>query len=344
MTKVSLYLSILFPVLFVSSCENLSLDSVKKIFSSDKQSEMKTAEEKKADYNYEMAMPECQINNASACYFMGRYNSYKKDPINAAFFYKKACDLNYEYACAYETLNELDIVNFKLDPNRKMPSEKIVESRLDKYCGNEQSIDLQPGRVCEYLSQYYLDLSPKKSYSYIDKACNFGSKRACSIKARFVFEGRGVQKNEKKAIEIYRGDCFVNNPESCLALGYLYYTGKSKSLKKDLYKSFEFYDKACNLGLAVGCSGAGVAKYKGEGVEKNLKDAVIYWEKGASMKEFNSMCNLGYFYMKGIEVNLDKKKAKELYQGACLINSTFKENFEEFSTYGKTACEVANEL
>ncbi len=62
------------------------------------------------------------------------------------------------------------------------------------------------------------------------------------------------------------------------------------------------------------------------------------------MNEFNSMCNLGYFYMKGIEVNLDKKKAKELYQGAGLINPTFKENFEEFSTYGKTACEVANEL
>lgn len=344
MTKVSLYLSILFPVLFVSSCENLSLDSVKKIFSSDKQSEMKTAEEKKADYNYEMAMPECQINNASACYFMGRYNTYKKDPINAAFFYKKSCDLNYEIGCAYETLNEIDIVVSKLDPNRKMPSEKIIESRLDKYCGNEQSLDLKPGLVCEYLSRYYFDISPKKSYSYIDKACNLDSKRACAKKNRYVFDGIGVQKNERKAIESFRADCFANSSESCAALGYLYYTGKSNYLKKDFSKSFEFIDKACNLGLALGCFAAGVAKYKGEGVEKNLKDAVVYWEKGASMNEFNSMCNLGYFYMKGIEVNLDKKKAKELYQGACLINQTFKENFEEFSTYGKTACEVANEL
>lgn len=82
---------------------------------------------------------------------------------------------------------------------------------------------------------------------------------------------------------------------------------------------------------------------KGEGTDKNLKEAVEYWNKAISLgDDYNSLVNLGYFYLNGIEISKNINKAKELYKKACNLKTEARETFQEYSTYGKTACEVAN--
>ena len=46
-------------------------------------------------------------------------------------------------------------------------------------------------------------------------------------------------------------------------------------------KAFELFKKAADLGSAQGALDAGKALYLGEGTKKNIKEALVYFEKSA---------------------------------------------------------------
>ncbi|MDD2400542.1 MAG: sel1 repeat family protein, partial [Sulfurovum sp.] len=64
-----------------------------------------------------------------------------------------------------------------------------------------------------------------------------------------------VQEDKAKAAEFYAKACEGNVALGCLALAFMYESGEG--VKQDIQKAKEFYDKACKGGDVDGCE-----KYK----------------------------------------------------------------------------------
>ncbi len=69
-------------------------------------------------------------------------------------------------------------------------------------------------------------------------------------------EGKGVAKDDYKAVELYRKSCNSGNAKGCNNLGVMYETGKG-GLPVDYKKAIKLYRKACNMGIASACTNLG---------------------------------------------------------------------------------------
>ncbi len=63
-----------------------------------------------------------------------------------------------------------------------------------------------------------------------------------------------------------------------------------KDISIDDYKAVKYYRKACRLGSAKGCYFLGMMYGNGEGVNKDLNEALVYLDKGCS-KGVSEACN-----------------------------------------------------
>ncbi|WP_422573126.1 tetratricopeptide repeat protein [Helicobacter pylori] len=77
--------------------------------------------------------------------------------------------------------------------------------------------------------------------------------RGCGALGSLYEDGKGVEKNSKKATYFYSKACDLKDGWGCNNLGWLYENGKG--VGKDLIKAAYFYSKACELkeGLGVWC-------------------------------------------------------------------------------------------
>ena len=160
-------------------------------------------------------------------------------------------------------------------------------------------------------------------------------------------EGREVEKNEKKAIELYEKAANQGNPKAQYKLGKMYEEGRG--VKKDAKKAAELYEKAANQEYDYAQFQIGQMYEEGRGVERNEKKAIqvyahlinkryfVWFEVyGKCLERLEKMpqkeceegdwtqlitnafaqCELGKKYLCGRGVVKDEKKAAELYEKA----------------------------
>jgi len=85
----------------------------------------------------------------------------------------------------------------------------------------------------------------------------------------------------------------VNDAKAIYALG-IYYSKGKHGLPQDWAKALELFHKAADLGyIGLSCLCIGNAYYNGHGVQRDMKKALHYWEKGAMGGETQSRRNLG---------------------------------------------------
>ena len=102
---------------------------------------------------------------------------------------------------------------------------------------------------------------------------------------------------------------------TCGELARFYYDGLG--VRQDYSKALQYRKKACNLGDAFACAGAGSAYFFGEGTKKDYKLAKSYFEKSCEMESGIGCGMLGAMYHNGDGVKKNLSKAKELYGKAC---------------------------
>ena len=153
-------------------------------------------------------------------------------------------------------------------------------------------------------------------------------------------DGKGVDKNIDKAIEILSQICQGDRFEGCAKLGEIYQDDKYG--KEDEVKAFEYYllaftkkeheasekyvkdkdnaAKACEAKIAIGCEYAGSAHYQ----EKQFAKAMEYFDKGCEHDLVESCLFAGYtYYMTPDEsgVAKDLEKAKIYFKKCCELGS-----------------------
>jgi len=175
----------------------------------------------------------------------------------------------------------------------------------------------------------------EKSLKYLQKAENLGSAKACTFLAELCERGIGQKKNLEKAMAYYkkgaeRGDSSaflalarlnekekiqnleaaseLGSSEAMVKIGEFYENGEN--YMKDKEKAFEFYKKAVAAGSGLACNYIGLDFYEKE----DLKNAFIYFQKGAILKNSQAMNNLGKFYENGLYCPKNEENAIKYYE------------------------------
>ncbi|RIB13400.1 hypothetical protein C2G38_2197967 [Gigaspora rosea] len=120
--------------------------------------------------------------------------------------------------------------------------------------------------------------------------------------------GIGIEKDERKAFELYLKADEMGNVKGTFNVGNCYYYGIG--VERDLQKAFFYYQKFAEMGNADGMCNIGYCYNHRVRVETNIRKAHMYYQKAAKMGD---MFAFGKCYNKGIGVEEDAKKAFEYY-------------------------------
>ena len=127
--------------------------------------------------------------------------------------------------------------------------------------------------------------------------------------------------NNVKALELFEKSCNeIKIAQGCYYSAQAY--GKGTVVKKDADKSFEYYQKSCDLGYSNACMVVGSAYYYGYGAKKDYAKAKNILKQACDEGDANGCFLTGSIYDLGQGVSRDTNKALEYYTHACDYGST----------------------
>ena len=115
--------------------------------------------------------------------------------------------------------------------------------------------------------------------------------------------------------------CNAGNGSDCKKLAIMY--DKGDGVKKDKKRALEFYQKACDAKDGWSCYTLGYIYQSGNGVAKDKKKALELYKRACDNSEASGCYNLGYIYQYGDGVAKDEEKAVALYKKACDKGNSF---------------------
>ncbi|XP_030379149.1 cytochrome c oxidase assembly factor 7 homolog [Scaptodrosophila lebanonensis] len=153
---------------------------------------------------------------------------------------------------------------------------------------------------------------PRIAYQYYEKGCNLNDSDAC-LHSGLLLVSRSMPKeidrNVAKGLEFLTKSCDMNNATACFYLSGMHISGvqkkpedagqstggsniSSKGLKdsdfivlKDMKKAFQFAYKACELRNMYACANLSQMYARGDGIEKNEKEAEKYKKLALEMQD-----------------------------------------------------------
>jgi serine/threonine protein kinase len=126
--------------------------------------------------------------------------------------------------------------------------------------------------------------------------------------------GKGVARDDVGAANMFRRAARAGVPGAMVNLGICYATGSG--VNRNYIKAAELYQRAADADDSGGIYNLGVCYEKGTGVGKNYSKAVRLYESAASKGVVNALHSLGVCYRKGRGVPMDENKAREFLQRA----------------------------
>lgn len=116
--------------------------------------------------------------------------------------------------------------------------------------------------ACNRLGRWYsvgwggLPHDDASAFGLFDRACDLGSLAACNNYAFMACAGRGTNADLATCLEIYRLDCSIGDGDACSNYA-------TRILSSDPDQAFEYYQKACDVGITEGCRGLATMWYVG---------------------------------------------------------------------------------
>lgn len=148
------------------------------------------------------------------------------------------------------------------------------------------------------------------------KGCDDGVTEDCVTLGAIYYEGKGIEANPARGIELFRGACTQDSARACIKLADLYHAAV---LADDPAAEAVFYGRACEAGANRGCLGAGRAYLEGRGVERSPTYASKYFARVCDRGNAESCLELAKLYDRGEGVKKDQTRAMALYTKACQL-------------------------
>ena len=153
----------------------------------------------------------------------------------------------------------------------------------------------------------------KTAAEWYAKSAEQGNAKARTALGMCYKSGIGVAKNEDTAREWFEKAAAQDNSFAQLIMGHLYIE------KKDYKQARKWIDMSIEQGNAIAMTRLGSLYQSGEGVDKNIKQAIQWYEKAASQKNPSTMAMLllSYLYSSGKDIARDEQRAREWLQKSC---------------------------
>ncbi|RHZ73649.1 hypothetical protein Glove_230g35 [Diversispora epigaea] len=169
-----------------------------------------------------------------------------------------------------------------------------------------------------YLYGLGVEKDTKKAFQIYNKLADKGFPAALNSLAYCYENGFGAEKNQEKAFELYLKSAGKGNLVAQINVGICYKDGTG--IMKDEAKGFQWRMKSAQAGNINAMCKVGYSYENGIGVDKNIKEAFKWYLKAADKGHSISQCNVGIFYKYGHGINIDQVKAFEWYKKAAENN------------------------
>lgn len=143
-------------------------------------------------------------------------------------------------------------------------------------------------------------LNPERSIYWNNKAAENGDMRAlCNLGLAYEF-GNGVEKDPKKAFDLYLKSARLGYDRGMYNLAFCYMKGNGT--REDHWQAAQYFEKAAQKGHVNAMYNIGVMYLNGDGVNKDCKRAAEWFYKAAQNNNIESIFYLGYCYLNGLGV------------------------------------------
>ncbi len=158
-----------------------------------------------------------------------------------------------------------------------------------------------------------VEKNPKLAAEFMKKAADAKFPSAIHEYARYCLHGIGVQQSDEQAVEwLWKGH-EVGVIESTESLARAY-ANAFYGLKFNFQKAFDLHTIAAKAGRTESMRFFGSIYLNGNGVQKDEKLAVEWYEKAAKGGDAKAQYNMGAFYTNGTYVKPDKEKAEYYFK------------------------------
>jgi TPR repeat protein len=172
---------------------------------------------------------------------------------------------------------------------------------------------------------YEDDQDYDKTKKYEKKACDGGEAQGCELLAGLYLLGKGVKKDEEKAVELFQKACDGDDAHGCEALGKMFRDGRG--VTADLGKAKKFLTKACDADAYGACTSLALDAMKSGDKDKGVE----LMTKACNGDDKIGCMGLGALYLHGNGVKKDLEKAKQILGKSCKLGE-------------KSACKKLEEL
>jgi TPR repeat protein len=148
------------------------------------------------------------------------------------------------------------------------------------------------------------------------KGCDDRVIEDCTTLGIIYYEGKGIDANPTRGIELFRAACLEDSARACIRLADLYHAAV---LTDDPYAEARLYGRACDAGANRGCLGAGRTYLQGRGVERNAERAAKYFAQVCERGNAEACLELAKLHDSGEGVKKDPSRAMALYTKACQL-------------------------
>jgi len=158
---------------------------------------------------------------------------------------------------------------------------------------------------------------PEPEHVKLERACTAAKPdgAACTNLGVMALQGQGIAKDEKRALGLFQRACELGDAMGCRDVAVLFRDGTGVAV--DLVQALAQFDKACEMHDASSCTSAGHAYFSGSGTKKDVARAAELFASGCEQKDSASCYDLAVLSERGDGTKKDPKKARELYGLAC---------------------------
>lgn len=151
-------------------------------------------------------------------------------------------------------------------------------------------------------------------------ACNAGNAVKCEELAERYKDGTGgVKQDLGKSITYLEKACNFRSGRACNSLGVAWLEGKNPASVIDFTKAGAYYKKACEFSNGLGCFNLAMAYGSGEGVLLDRKLAAENFKKACDLEEAKGCTELATMYYRGKTLTKDVEMAKTLLEKGCKL-------------------------
>ncbi|KAM8719890.1 hypothetical protein ACLKA7_006016 [Drosophila subpalustris] len=216
------------------------------------------------------------------CHLLGDYlEGIKKDFEKASKVYKSTCD-DYGYAKSCYKYGNYSFLGKGKSGSKGEP--RVAYQYYEKGCNlNDSDACLHSGLLLVSRSMpKEIDRNVPKGLQFLTKSCDMNNATAC-----FYLSGMHISGVQKKPDDVAAGSGSGNGNGSMITAAVKPTTGKDNDyiVLKDMKKAFQFAYKACELRNMYACANLSQMYARGDGIEKNEKEAEKYKKMALEMQD-----------------------------------------------------------